>query len=1225
MVVPEAARPPAESLDSPYAASLSKKGKNASVSSIASMKLLMRGVSPRDIFSRAPSRAPSERIGLARTSGAQGSGSSALETIEQGASESDAETATRDVDKPGHSRTDSAVVRGLVGDAIGKVTGTESGAVVVPVAPLTKSEEERAKSIEALLAKRDAGEAPSADEPSSAELRKELVGLEARRAAASASVTGATAGAGVAPLTKSEEERAKSIEALLAKRDAGEAPSADEPSSAELRKELVGLEARRAAASASVTGGSSAAAPGSVRAPPSPAASAVSEAVSGAPSVASVELDLPRATSRAGAGGPGPRRVSASVAASPYGSALRSKSKMRRAIGQVASASAATRAMKPVKKKGKENESGHARTDSAVIRGLVLDAITTITEHDPETAARGLVRDAIDKAVASETKGAAETGDASSVAGVVSSSAGHARTDSAVIRGLVGDAIEKVEKAEASGAGSGASSASAFLALSSGEAARLAALKSILARRDGIGGDAAEEDDEPLSTEALRAELETLRSRATGESTSSITHSRDSGSRRSLRGAQSASDPALAPASSAKSRFRRAISAVSVGSLFSRLGPRAATPRESSTPRGLEDPRASANDDVGLDPVRSLVQGALRAATEKEADTEASSFGAYGALSVEEEAREKTLFSALALLDGTHANENANENETNEGSAFSLQAELVLLEAKRVKAAAASRVGGHSAAANSKTAELSRTLALTPQEEDRAAFLERVLAKRQTEGGIPAGARPSSDLRRELIALLARRAAAEQAEDERADFLEAMLADEGKKATKEKESGDDAGDDDAQKRAARSELESLREKRAARLKRAAEAEFSPPGTDTQTTFDLVVTSPVVPGAPLTPKPPRGVSASANASPRRVAASSGRAPKAQPRAGAFSSSAAPASMQRSQFGPMVDSLKRSSPSVGFGSALRFDFQRASAPPPDSERGQTLRRSQSRLRRRAAEDGDEETFSEFSVPGPGTYATTKYRAFGPQTDGEKKSFPAISMGRAGRFAAAERETKTTRRWPGPDAYEAIGSLGAQPVSRRDTLPRIAFTRARRAVGNVPRRGSEDEEDAYHHGDNAVGPGSYANASGMGRQAVSGRITAPARRFPKDGRWRDGGGGGGGGGAYGAASSGRLYDSVGDQALSYHPNAPYVHFGTSFRERAGLVSLSKKQAKKAMCGKLGPGPAYPAGPSAVGKQVHSGKATAPAIGFTRDARLDDARFDDAAEEPGPGSYRV
>ena len=117
------------------------------------------------------------------------------------------------------------------------------------VARLTTSEEERAKSIEVLLAKRDAGEAPSADEPSSAELRKELVGLEAKRAAASASVGAASA---VARLTTPEEERAKSIEVLLAKRDAGEAPSADEPSSAELRKELVGLEAKRAAASASV-------------------------------------------------------------------------------------------------------------------------------------------------------------------------------------------------------------------------------------------------------------------------------------------------------------------------------------------------------------------------------------------------------------------------------------------------------------------------------------------------------------------------------------------------------------------------------------------------------------------------------------------------------------------------------------------------------------------------------------------------------------------------------------------------------------------------------------------------------------------------------------------------------------------------------------------------------------------------------------------------------------
>jgi hypothetical protein len=320
--------------------------------------------------------------------------------------------------------------------------------------------------------------------------------------------------------------------------------------------------------------------------------------------------------------------------------------------------------------------------------------------------------------------------------------------------------------------------------------------------------------------------------------------------------------------------------------------------------------------------------------------------------------------------------------------------------------------------------------------------------------------------------------------------------------------------------------------------------------------------------------------------------------------------------------MVDSLKRSSPRVGFGSALRFDFQRASAPPPDSERGRTLRRSQSRLR--AARGGapaglaaaDDAFGASFSVPGPGTYATTKYRAFGPQSDGEKKSFPAVSVGRAGRFAAAERETKTTRSWPGPDAYDAASSIGAQRVSRCDTLPRIAFTRARRAVGNVRDVDgvSESEGDAIPEGPEEGG--------------VSGRRPQKSGfRFPGAGRWRSARDGGGAYGATFANHSSRrfMYDSVGDQALSYHPNAPYAHFGSAFRERAGLASLSKKQAKKAMCGKLGPGPAYPAGPAAVGKQVHSGKTNAPAVGFTRRARLADAHSEDAAEEPGPGSYRV
>ena len=1197
MVVPEAARPPAESLDSPYATSLSKKGKKNSVSSIASMKLLMRGVSSRDIFSRAPSRAPSE-IGLARTS--QGSGSSTLETIHHGASESETETAARDVANPGHARTDSAVVRGLLGDATGKVTGTESGAVAVPVvARLTKEEEERAESIEALLAKRDAGEAPSADEPSSAELRKELVGLEAKRAAASASF--APAGAAV---------------------------------------------------------GASAAAP-----------AAISESVSGAPSVASVELDLPRARSHAAGGAP--RRASAAVAASPYGSALRSKSKMRRAAGQVAAASAATRAMKPGKKKGAgvsagaPGAPGHARTDSAVVRELVRDAITTITEHGPETAARGVVGDAIDESAA-DVRRAAASGSGGGGRSPSAPSAGHARTDSAVIRGLVGDAIDRVS---AEGAGSGAPSAPSAAAAAA-EAARVAALESILAKRERGGGDAGSGDDEPAATtDALRAELETLRSNAKKRaalgdaapasgsgSLSDEADGRSGRSGRSLRGAQSASDSALAPASSAKSRFRRAVSAVSMGSLFARAGPpRSSTPRGSARPRA--DPRGFGRDG-SEDPVKRLVQEALRGATEKEADAEASSFGAYGALTAEEETRKKALLSALARLDAPSEGEGASDGATKTVLSAELQAELVLLEAKRVKAAA--ELGGPAfdrSAGGSSRPSLEK-LSLTSQEEDRAAFLERLLAKRDAEGGAPSGARPSAEARRELIALLARRAAAEQAEDERASVLEAMLAERTRNGTATKAKAkakappgedeenanlaeDDADDDDFVS-SARAELRALRERRAAR-----------PGTDARAPFDPVSASPSVAGpekhatnaratresvsesdardvvraartgetlvAPTPPGPARDASR-ANPSPRR------RHPL-----GAGAGASTRQSTQRSQFGPMVDSLKRSSPSVGFGSALRFDFQRASAPAPDSERGHALRRSQSRLRGIRGGAGDAgaaaagDAFASFSVPGPGTYATTKYRAFGPQCDGEKKSFPAVSIGRAGRFAAAERETETTRRWPGPDAYRARSSLGAQPVSRCDTLPRIAFTRARRAVGNANAArskgsgGSETSDAAFDV------PGWQPRGGEVDRTAP-GRGAAPGRRFPGAARWRDGDGGAGAGFFAGAgAEFGRLYDSVGDQALSYHPNAPYAHFGSSFRARAGLVSLSKKQAKKAMCGQLGPGPAYPPGPAAVGKQVHSGKANAPAVGFTRRARLSDAGGGDAAEEPGPGSYRV
>ena len=123
------------------------------------------------------------------------------------------------------------------------------------------------------------------------------------------------------------------------------------------------------------------------------------------------------------------------------------------------------------------------------------------------------------------------------------------------------------------------------------------------------------------------------------------------------------------------------------------------------------DPRGGAAD-AAEDPVKRLVQGALRAATEEEAGAEASSLGAYGALTEEEEERKKAILDTLARLDAATANGDGDgdvsdgDEETSSSSRLrELQTELIRLETKRVKAAA----GGAS------NATLSTAFALTPQ------------------------------------------------------------------------------------------------------------------------------------------------------------------------------------------------------------------------------------------------------------------------------------------------------------------------------------------------------------------------------------------------------------------------------------------------------------------------------------------------------------------------------
>ena len=311
-----------------------------------------------------------------------------------------------------------------------------------------------------------------------------------------------------------------------------------------------------------------------------------------------------------------------------------------------------------------------------------------------------------------------------------------------------------------------------------------------------------------------------------------------------------------------------------------------------------------------------------------------------------------------------------------------------------------------------------------------------------------------------------------------------------------------------------------------------------------------------------------------------------------------------STQRSQFGAMVDSQKRTAPSASFGSALRFEFQRANQPAPGSAQHATLRRSASRT----ADDPSRR----WNPPGPGAYKALP--SIGRQSHGERRSCPALSLGRAGRFSAAEREGKT-RVGPSPAQYALASGFGRQSESRMDTLPSVSFTRAPRRVG----RATPAELDS-------VGPAVYEAEKMFGPQLLSGRATAPKHAFTRELRATDRSkknpeeirtGSVPGPGAYLAPAG------IGDQLLSTRRNVPVISFGTCYRGQAARSSLGKLQAKAALGGYLGPGPAYNPAPGAVDAQVHSGKANAPKVGFPMSPRDAGVRADD--DEPGPGSYVV
>ena len=277
-----------------------------------------------------------------------------------------------------------------------------------------------------------------------------------------------------------------------------------------------------------------------------------------------------------------------------------------------------------------------------------------------------------------------------------------------------------------------------------------------------------------------------------------------------------------------------------------------------------------------------------------------------------------------------------------------------------------------------------------------------------------------------------------------------------------------------------------------------------------------------------------------------------------------------SKQRSQFGPQIDSNKRSSYAFGFGTASRFgDLKKE----PEPVSGGTARRKKPPA---------------YAVPGPGYYDAGS--AIGSQEYSEKRSYPSFGFSKANRFAQDARERRQLLGVPAPGTYALPPSTGFQPDSTKESLPVVSFGTAHRDVKVSIGKGYEDDL----RGLGTPGPAVYTPASGLGPQHMSGNSTASRFSFGTDMRATDPAKKNHdeirtaaipGPGSYVTAKS------MGYQTDSTKKTMPTYGFGTCFRDQAAKSSLGKLQAQSQLGGYLSPGPAAQgAGPSAYGTQPHS-----------------------------------
>ena len=247
-------------------------------------------------------------------------------------------------------------------------------------------------------------------------------------------------------------------------------------------------------------------------------------------------------------------------------------------------------------------------------------------------------------------------------------------------------------------------------------------------------------------------------------------------------------------------------------------------------------------------------------------------------------------------------------------------------------------------------------------------------------------------------------------------------------------------------------------------------------------------------------------------------------------------------------------------------------------------------------------------------------------GPKVAPSVEQQPLWAFGRDERFPPGNKDLLNT---PGAK-YEAPPSVGVQANSKKSTLPSIGF-------GSSTRDGQEKvyvskDHNVALYGKATPGPTTALSQTNtaVGKQFVSHGPTGynrttlkcatqpswalgKAERFPVGTAVPVPGPG-----AY------RIQTAVGVQVVSTKPSLPKFGFGTSNRDHAAKVFVSKEHAATESGGRDAPGPGTYAMKSMTGYQQPSSKMrTGRSTGFGKGPE----RFKDLAKDmsPGPGYYII